>query len=131
MSPKEVEAQKERAWKARAKGHPTRWRMLRDVVAVVSLGWMTTSQVQMAMRRLWALKNRTTRDILEELEQEKAISQEKDDQRPEKGYMWGATLDGVAFWIRSVSAIPAGVVEAAATAMSVTGFEIEGRLPSP
>ena len=97
--------------------------MLRDCVAVVSLGWMTTFQVQMAMRRLWALKNRTTRDILEELELEKAVTQERDDKYPEKGYLWGATPEGVAFWIRDVSAIPAGIVEAASTARSVTESE--------
>jgi len=124
MSKKEIESNKVRAWKNRAKGHPTRWRMLRDCVAVVSLGWMSTFQVQMAMRRLWALKNRTTRDLLEELELEKAISQERDEKNADQGYLWGATREGVAFWIRDVSAIPAGIVEAVQTAQNVTGFEV-------
>lgn len=122
LSEKERAELKVKAWKTRAKGHPTRWRMLRDCVAVVSLGWMSTFQVQMAMRRLWALKPKTTRDLLEELELEKAVSQEKDEK--DEMYKWGATRDGVAFWIRSADAIPAGIVEAVATAQSVTGFEV-------
>ena len=121
LSDKEIEAQKVRAWKARAKGHPTRWRMLRDCVAILSLGWMTTFQAQMAMRRLWALKNRTTRDILEELEAENSIQQLKHE---EKGmFMWGSTTDGVSFWIRKVTNIPAGIVEAAETSRNVSEFE--------
>ena len=123
MSAKEIEANKVRAWKARAKGHPTRWRMLRDVVALLSLGWMSTFQVQMAMRRLWALKNRTTRDILEELETEKSVRQMMHEEK--KMFMWGPTEDGVSFWIRSVKHIPAGVVEAAETSRSVSGFDAE------
>lgn len=122
MSPKEIEANKVRAWKNRARGHPTRWRMLRDCVAVVSLGWMSTFQVQMAMRRLWALKTRTTRDLLEELESEMAIMQEKDEK--DQMYKWGATREGVAFWIKDVQAIPAGIVEAVLTSQNVSGFEV-------
>jgi len=131
MSPKEIEANKVRAWKNRARGHPTRWRMLRDCVAVVSLGWMSTFQVQMAMRRLWALKNRTTRDLLEELESEVSICQEKDEREEPPMYKWGATREGVAFWIKDVQHIPAGIVEAVLTSQNVSGFEIEAdrRIP--
>jgi len=122
MSPKEIASMKEKAWKNRAKGHPTRWRMLRDCVAVVSLGWMSTFQVQMAMRRLWALKNRTTRDLLEELESEMSIMQEKDER--DQMFKWGATREGVKFWIKDVQDIPAGIVEAVLTSQSVSGFEV-------
>jgi len=122
MSPQEIASMKERAWKNRAKGHPTRWRMLRDCVAVVSLGWMSTFQVQMAMRRLWALKNRTTRDLLEELESEMSVMQEKDER--DQMFKWGATREGVAFWIKDVQDIPAGIVEAVLTSQSVSGFEV-------
>lgn len=122
MSLKEIEQMKERAWKNRAKGHPTRWRMLRDLVAVCSLGWMSTFQVQMAMRRLWALKNRTTRDLLEELESEMSIMQEKDEK--DQMFKWGATREGLAFWVKDVQAIPAGIVEAVLTSQSVSGFEV-------
>ena len=95
--------------------------MLRDVVAILSLAWMSTFQVQIAMRRLWALKNRTTRDMLEELESEKAISQEKDER--DEMYKWGATREGVAFWIRNVEAIPAEIVVVGATSACVNELE--------
>lgn len=120
MSEKEVEAQRERAWRRRAKGHPTRWRMLRDAVAVLSLGWMTISEFQIAMRRLWALKNSTSRLMLDELAEEGAVTQEKSDQV----YKWASTKSGADFWIRDVKAIPAGIVEVAVTSKLVSAFEV-------
>lgn len=117
LSPREVAAQKERAWKRRAKGHPMRWRILRDAVAVLSLEWMTTSQFQIAMRRLWALKNKTSRDLLEELEEEKAVVQEREEKT--QLFKWGATREGVAFWIGKMELIPALTVQVAQTSASV------------
>ena len=118
------EVQKEqdviRIWQKKAKGKPIRWRMIRDVVACLSLAWMDTFQVQIAMRRLWGLKPKTSRDILEELEQEKSIVQEKSDQ---KGYKWGATPDGVAFWVGRTQAIPARVALVASTSAYVSESE--------
>ncbi|GAI27314.1 unnamed protein product, partial [marine sediment metagenome] len=64
-----------RKWKGKAKGKPMRWRILRDIIACLSLASMTTSEIQIAMRRLYALKNKTTRDMLEELENEKSVVQ--------------------------------------------------------
>ena len=122
LSEPEKEKMKVRAWKGRAKGHPTRWRMIRDGVAVLSLGWMTTSQFQIAMRRLWALKRKTSRDLLEELEEEKSIAQERDEKTGI--YKWGATREGVAFWIRKTENIPAGIVEAAETSRLVNELEV-------
>ena len=121
LSPKEIEAQKVRAWKKRAKGHPMRWRILRDGVAVLSQGWMTTGEFQIAMRRLWALKNKTSRDLLEELEEEKAVHQDKD----KKGgvYKWSATRSGVKFWIVKPDRIPATVVEVAQTILFAASLE--------
>ena len=110
-----------RAWTRRAKGKPIRWRMLRDVVACLSLAWMNTSQVQIAMRRLWALKNKTTRDILEELEQEKSVLQEREDKS--QTFKWGATPDGVAFWVGKTSFIPASVALVASTSAFVNTSE--------
>ena len=111
-----------RAWKNRAKGHPTRWRMLRDAVAVLSLKWMTTSEFQIAMRRIWALKNTTARDMLEELEQGGAIVQEKDDRAG--AYKWGATRNGVKFWIVQVDRIPAGIAQVVETTPFVLESEV-------
>lgn len=122
LSENEREELKVKAWKRRAKGHPTRWRMLRDAVAVLSIAWMTTSQFQIAMRRLWALKNTTSRDMLEELEQERSVLQEKDDKTGL--YKWGSTPDGVAFWIVKTDRIPVMVVEVAAVSASVSDLEV-------
>jgi hypothetical protein len=119
----ETEQMKLRAWKTRAKGHPTRWRMLRDAVAVLSLEWMTTSQFQVAMRRIWALKNTTSRDMLEELEGGRSVKQERDEKA--QVFKWGATRDGVKFWIVSVDRIPAGVVQVAQSTASVNELEVK------
>ena len=117
LSEREREALCVRAWKARAKGRPMRWRILRDVVAVLSIGWMSTFQIQIAMRRLYALKNKTTRDILEELESENSLIQEQSDMT--KMFKWGATADGVAFWIGKKANIPASIVQVAVTSALV------------
>jgi len=97
------------------------------MVAVLSLEWMSTSQVQMAMRRLWALKNNTTRDILEELESEGAITQERDEKT--QIFKWGASREGVAFWILRMDRIPAGIVQVASTTSFVAGLEKVGTSP--
>lgn len=123
----ETEQMRLRAWKARAKGHPTRWRMLRDSVAVLSLEWMTTSQFQIAMRRIWALKNSTSRDILEELEMGRSVRQDQDDKS--KIFKWGATREGVKFWILTVDRIPAGIVQVARTTASVNELEADRVVP--
>lgn len=127
LSDRETESLIERAWRGRAKGRPMRWRILRDTVAVLSLEWMTTSQIQMAMRRLWALKNNTTRDILEELESEGSISQERDEK--DQIYKWGASRDGVKFWILGTENIPAGIVQVASTTGFVKKLEEGGTSP--
>lgn len=121
LSERETQSLVERAWRRRAKGRPMRWRILRDVVAVLSLKWMTTSEVQMAMRRLWALKNNTTRDILEELQSEGAIIQEREEKT--KIFKWGASREGVAFWILGTANIPAGIVQVASTTDFVLKLE--------
>jgi len=117
MSEREIEALCLRAWKARAKGRPMRWRILRDTVSVLSLAWMSTFQVQIAMRRLYALKNKTTRDILEELESEKSLVQERDDKT--QLFKWGATAEGVAYWIGKRENIPVSIALVASTSASV------------
>jgi len=117
MSEREIEALCVRAWRGRAKGRPMRWRILRDVVAVLSQAWMSTFQVQIAMRRLYALKNKTTRDILEELESEKSVVQERDDKT--QIFKWGATAEGVNYWIGKTENIPVSIVLVAATSACV------------
>lgn len=105
-----------RRWTQRGKGKPIRWKMIRDLMACVSLAWMDTFQAQVAMRRLWGLKPKTTRDLLEELELEGSVIQEKHDAG---GYRWGSTKKGVDFWILKTSAIPATVAVVASTSVYV------------
>jgi len=109
-----------RKWKGKAKGKPMRWRMLRALVACLALDWMNTSQVQISMRRLYALKNTTTRDMLEELEEEKSVRQSKD---PLGAFSWEATPSGVAFWVGKTKDIPALIVQVAETSRSVNTLE--------
>jgi len=81
MSGREIEALCLRAWKARAKGRPMRWR------------------------------------ILEELESERSVVQEKDDKS--QVFKWGATAEGVAFWIGKRENIPVSIVQVAVASGSV------------
>nr|BAM15164.1 hypothetical protein [uncultured microorganism] len=117
LSDREIEALCLKAWKRRAKGRGMRWRILRDVVAVLSQAWMTTFQVQIALRRIWGVKNNTTRDMLEELETEKSVFQER--YGKEKTLKWGATESGVAFWIGKVENIPVSIAQVAEMSASV------------
>ncbi len=55
--------------------------------------------------------------MLEELESEKSIVQEKDDKS--QMFKWGSTPEGVAFWIGKTENIPVSIVEVAATSASV------------
>jgi len=123
MSVEERERRLVSAWKARAKGRTTRWRMIRDGVALLSIAWMTTSEFQIGMRRLWGLKNKTSRDILEELESEGSAQQQRDDKT--QAYKWGSTTHGVDFWIGSTRAIPAGIAEVASTTQYAAKFALE------
>lgn len=97
-----------------------RWRILRAAVAVLALDWMNTSQMQIAMRRLYALKNLTTREILEELEQGGSVKQSKD---PQGFFSWEATPQGVTFWVGKTAAIPASIVQVASTSKNVNVLE--------
>ena len=104
-----------------------RWRILRDAVAVLSLVWIDTSEFQIIMRRLYALKRTTSRDLLEELEEENAVKQEKDEKTGT--YKWGATRSGVKFWIGKMENIPASIAQVVGVSMNVNGFEEDRRVP--
>jgi len=111
-----------RTWKKKAKGKPMRWRILRDIVACLSLASMTSSEIQISMRRLYALKNKTTRDMLEELEEEQAVVQwKKDESGP---FRWRATPGGAEFWVESATFIPASIARVVETTLSVSASEV-------
>lgn len=122
LSEGETQRLKESGWKRRAKGRPMRWRILRDGVAILSLRWMSTTDFQICMRRLWAIKRSTAREILEELEEGFSIHQERDEK--DQLYKWGATRQGVRFWIGKTENIPARIAQVALTIPNVNGLEV-------
>ena len=103
------------------RGRGLRWGILRDMVAVLSLAWMTTSEVQAVMTRLRGLTYRKTIELLDELQKEGSIVQEKD--KKEKRYKWGANKRGVLFWIKTVRAIPVWIAEAVSITRVVKALE--------
>lgn len=106
------------AWSRNAKGKGLRWRMIRDLIGVCSCQWMTTQQVQSVMRKLWGLKNKTTRDLLEEMEQDQCVKQERDDKTGQ--FKWGTTQAGVIDYLKGSRIIPAGLVEVVENTLSVS-----------
>jgi len=112
LTGREIEVQRERAWKARAKGKGIRWRMIRDTMSVVSASWMSLSEVQDSMVRIWGLTKNKTRELLEEMVGLGDCLLEKDEKTGEMKYH--LSKERVSFWLgpRGIEAIPAGIVEA-------------------
>lgn len=105
----ETERLKELAWRKSRRG--LRWNLLRDVVAICSLRWMSTSEVQDVMMVIHGITRQKTLTLLHELERPKYVAQEKDDK--DKTYKWGSTPKGARAWfpMHSPASIPAGIVE--------------------
>lgn len=97
------------AWGKSARGHTFRWRILRDLVALLSLRWMTTSEIQDAMSLIQGITHQKTLTMLTELQRTLSVTQLKDEK--DGFYKWGATPRGVNSWIGTTAAIPAGIVE--------------------
>lgn len=106
----ESERLKELAWRKTRRG--LRWNLLRDLLAVCSLKWLTTSQVQDVMMTLHGITRSKTLSLLIELERPAYVHQERDEK--DKEYKWGATPKGVSSWLPmgTPAAIPAGIVQA-------------------
>lgn len=96
------------AWKR--SGRSLRWRLLRIVVAICSLRWMTLVQVQDIMVGLQGLTHAKTLQLLSELERAGYMKQERGD---DGFWMWGSTPKGVTSWLPKgdPAAIPAHIVE--------------------
>lgn len=124
LSIREQESLRVRGWKTRAKGKGVRWRMLRDTVSVVSGAWMTSSQVETCMIRIWGLTRKKTRELLEELVQIGDVKVEKDDRTHEMKYHLKKT--SVPFWMgpEGLKAIPAGIVEAVRITLLASALEV-------
>ena len=98
-------------WRKDGKGKGLRWIMMREVVAYLSLHWMTSTQIQDAMLLHRGLTRKKTNELLGDLESTECIIQERYKEKGE--YMWGATPLGVDIWLRTKKVIPAGIVQAA------------------
>jgi len=124
LSGREVESLRVKAWKARAKGRGVRWRMIRDCVSCVSTEWMTSSEVEVCMIRIWGLTRKKTRELLEEMVQIGDVLVEKDDKSQEMKYHLAPNR--VKFWLgpQGIKGIPAGIVQVVAIMRTV--FAVEG-----
>lgn len=111
MSERELEI----AWEKNAKGRGNRWRMLRDIVALVATTPMTLMEIQDAMLSLKGLSRTKVRDMLDELSRPGFIrvTSWSMDSRPLQG--WIASKKGVAFWIKDPEGIPATIALVAQT----------------
>lgn len=103
------------SWERSAKGRGNRWRMLRDIVALVATTPMILSEVQDAMLAVKGLSRTKVMDMLEELSRPgfiKVTSWTLDD-IVQQG--WIASEKGVAFWIKDPELIPASIALVAST----------------
>jgi hypothetical protein len=103
------------AWEKSAKGRGNRWRMLRDIVALVAVAPMTLQEIQDAMLSLKGLSRGKIVDMLDELARPGFIkvTSWSLDNRTYQG--WIASKKGVAFWIKNADDIPASIAMVAQT----------------
>jgi len=108
-----METLRVRAWKKT--GRSLRWNLLREIVAVVSLRWLTLSQVQDIMVGLQGLTHGKTLTLLSELERAEYVHQQR--REDSNQWMWGSTPKGAKWWLPkgTPASIPAGIVEAVET----------------
>ncbi len=120
----EVERKKVKGWSLRAKGRGIRWRMIRDVLATVSVYWMTLSEVQTCMVRIWGLTRNKTREILEEMAEMGDVETKKDP--TSHNILYKLREERVKFWmgLKGVEGIPAGIVEVVETSMLASQSEV-------
>ena len=125
----EIERLRVIAWKNRAKGKGIRWRMIRDTMSVVSASWMTLSEVQDCMVRIWGLTRNKTRELLEEMVGLGDCQLEKDEKTGEMKYH--LKKERVTFWLgpKGIEAIPAGIVEAVVITRDAHKLELDRRIP--
>lgn len=109
----EIERLRVKAWKKT--GRSLRWNLLREVLAVISLRWLTLSQVQDIMVGLQGLTHGKTLTLLSELERAGYAQQARDDE--DKIWKYASTPRGAKWWLPKgdPGAIPAEIVEAVMT----------------
>ena len=93
-------------WKRNAKGRGYRWILQRNLVCVLSLKPLTTTEVQAVMSLKHGMSNATSFKLMSELRHARALDQFLE---ADMGYFWRATDKGVGVYLGSRKAIPAGV----------------------
>jgi len=93
-------------WNRVAKGRGNRWRMLRDVVAFLSIRPMTTPLIQNTMVMHKGISRNKTREFLEELDNTGSIRQQQATVDGIDAFFWASTDLGVRFWFKSRKNIP-------------------------
>lgn len=102
------------AWGRAAKGRGNRWRMLRDIVALTAVKPMNIMMLQDCMLKMKGLTRNKVRELVEDLERAQAVKQTSGDiSGVGLVHGWVATDSGVAYWLKTRKAIPAGIVEVA------------------
>lgn len=124
LSKREIEHQKEKAWRNRAKGRGVRWRMIRDTLATVSVYWLTIWEVQTCMIRIWGLTRNKTREILEEMVETSDVETKKDP--TSHNLLYKLRQDRLVFWLgaKRSEAIPAGIAQVVETTMLASKSEV-------
>jgi len=115
LSEGETERLRRIAWKRRAKGRGLRWGLIRDTMSVVSVYWMTLSEVETCMVRIWGLTRKKTRELLEEMVEIGDCLFERDETTKEMKYHLNP--ERATFWLgaKGTLAIPAGIVQVVET----------------
>jgi len=98
--------------------------MIRDTLATVSAYWLTLSEVQACMVRIWGLTRSKTREILEEMAEIGDVQTKKDPLS--QNLLYKLKTDRVTFWMgsRGIEGIPAGIVQAVETSMLASKSEV-------
>lgn len=113
------------AWDKSAKGRGNRWRMMRDVVAMLAMRPLNLTQLQDGLMRLRGITRRKTHEMLEELHR-------AGDVKPVSGRVGGEVIAGYAasdkgvhYWLGGTrKGIPAGVVLVLPTMTPVPKSEV-------
>jgi len=108
------------AWDKSAKGRGNRWRMMRDLVAVLAMRPLNLTQTQDALMRLRGITRAKTHQMMGELERAGDIKPTSGTISGEIIMGYSATSKGIHFWIpKGRKTIPAGIVRVLPTMLPV------------
>lgn len=129
LSAGEIERLRLIAWRNASKGKGIRWRLIRATMAVVSGYWMTLSEVETCMVRIWGLTRNKTREILDEMVEIGDCLFERDEKTHEMKYHLNPSRASLWLGQRVGEAIPAGIVQVVETTLDASKLERDRRIP--